>query len=187
VLILGVDPGLANCGWALLDSRDARVRDCGTVVTGCEDETGDMQRRAEEVLVAIRPRVSLADLVVIEWPSPGGFGRPTEGEAICPVCRTTKKSGNAKSAAQTNAIAGGVLGLVIASKKDHLTPVPITWRRALGCHRGSDVDLHKRLAAVYRRTAARLTKGALPHVLDSIGLALFGRLKAVNLLSQRTQ
>jgi len=39
-MILGVDPGLASCGWAVLANRD-RLLDCGCIVTKKNDDLGD--------------------------------------------------------------------------------------------------------------------------------------------------
>lgn len=172
-VILGVDPGLANLGWCLLDSRDARVRRSGYVPTSKGDETGDMQRRVSEVLSAMRTVVDSLPvaLAVVEWPSAGGSG--LAGKM------------NAKAASQTIAVAGAVLGLLTALRIPTLTPAPVTWRTALGCERGKDDALHARLARIYAGTAAAYRKGALPHVLDGLGLALYGRLIASNLISTR--
>lgn len=170
MLIFGCDPGLANCGWALVDSRDARVRSSGYIPTSKGHETGDMQRRVADVLERLRQVLDGAlgiGLAVIEWPAGGGAGS---------AGRT-----NLNAARQVVAVAGGVLGLATARRIHTLTPAPITWRARLGHARGADVELHDRLAAVYPKTAAAYRRGALPHVLDAIGLALYGRLESTNL------
>lgn len=170
--ILGLDPGLANCGWCLLDSGNAPVLRTGYVGTSKGHETGDMQRRLNDLLDGVDDVVPLAELTVIEWPAGGGAGD---------AGRT-----NLTAARQVVAAAGALLGYARAkSRGEVLTPAPITWRSALGCKRGKDAELHERLTRVYPLTIERLRKGARPHVLDAIGLALYGRLHATNQTSTR--
>ncbi len=171
-LILGIDPGLANCGWALLDSRDARIHRTGVIVTHAVERVGDMQERVSEILHGIDFAMDFPGVIVIviEFPS-AGRGRDQD-----------RAPWAAKSASQTMSAASALRGRAHGVVKDDfiLTPAPITWRCALGCKRGQDEALHQQLAARYPRTVARYRKGARPHVLDAIGLALFGRLTATN-------
>lgn len=166
MLILGIDPGLANTGWALLDKDTARVVDAGYIATKRGGEVGDTQERLLALLTCLRrPMMEDADVVVVEWPGMGG-------------ARVAGKM-NAIAASQTAAAAGAAVGMARGRTwRNVLTPAPITWRTALGCLRGQDEELHARLARVYPQTVARFKKTARPHVLDAIGLALYGRLSA---------
>lgn len=170
-MILGVDPGLAHCGWALLAPGGALV-DRGVIVTERhEGEVGDAQRRLAEVCRALYGKVHHAQLVVVEWPSAGGFGR---SGPPCPVCKQAR--GNAQSSAQTNLAAGAIAGLAWGAGRKVDAPAPVTWRAKLGHKRGADQALHADLERRYARELAGLRKGDLPHVLDAIGLALYAEL-----------
>jgi len=173
VLILGIDPGLAHCGWAQLDSRDSRCRAAGHVATSKGDATGDTQRRLLEFVEALRGPVSNSDLVVIEWSSVSGAGFQRQGDGSA--------HGNARAAMLNAASAAAAIGIAAAYGKQVLTPAPITWRSRLG-FRG-DTELHQRLERLYPKTADRFNRGRRPHVLDAIGLALFGRSHATNLFT----
>lgn len=153
-MILGVDPGLANCGWALVDRGD--VTECGCFTTEKGHETGDAQRRLEELGRGLYKLMTMADIVVVEWPSAGGFGR------------------NAGNAAKTNLAAGMIVGLAWGRGRRTLQPAPITWRSKLGHKRGNDDRLHAELAQRFTpEQLAAIRKGDLPHILDAIGLALY--------------
>lgn len=163
MIALGIDPGLAFTGWALVDNFVLKA--CGAVVTKKDRRaTGDAQRRLAEVAAALHPLVHRhdLDLVVVEWPSGGGFGR-------------TKTGGNVVSAAQTNLVAGLAAGLAWGAGHRVRAPSPITWRTGLGASRGRDVELHVEIAERHAAflASARIKRTHLPHVLDAIGLAEF--------------
>lgn len=56
VMILGIDPGLANCGWAVIkrDSANWRLMDCGCVITKNdqkpENRVGEIYKALEEII-----------------------------------------------------------------------------------------------------------------------------------------
>jgi len=156
VRILGCDPGLAHVGYALLDG-DALL-DWGAIETDRDrGAIGDMQRRLEEVGRVLYPLIHRAELVVVEWPGgPGGkFG--------------------AVAAQQTSACAGLVTGMAWGAGRKARAPATITWRSRLGAKRGSDRQLHAWLAERYRSELTGLRATGAPHVLDAIGLALYGQ------------
>jgi hypothetical protein len=176
MLILGIDPGLAHGGYALLDSRDARIRRAGYLGTAKGTETGDTQRRLAEQLDQLVEVVALADLVVVEWPSAGGFG--VRG-STCPAC--LQAPGNARATALTSASAGAVVGLARGRARGPvLTPAPPTWRAPLGFRPGQDDQLYAWLERIYPQTSARFPRGKRAHVFDAVGLALYGRLRSTN-------
>ena len=159
-MILGLDPGLANCGWALV-TRSRDVVEVGCVrTTRDKDATGDAQRRLVEITAALAPLITRAVAVVIEWPSAGGFGRSQHG-------------GNVIAATQTNLVAGLAFGLAAAHNRPISAPAAITWRSVLGHKRGRDEQLHADLLVRYRAELERVRAGDLPHVLDAIGLGLY--------------
>lgn len=177
MLILGIDPGVASLGWAVIDSRDARVRRAGCVATERRhDVIGDLQRRLGELLDAIAPVMTsfAIALAVIEWSSVSGAGFQRQGDGSA--------HGNARAALMNAAAAAAMIGAAHARAIATLTPAPITWRSRLGegTSRGSDELLHTRLARRYPKTAARFRAGQRPHVFDALGLALFGRVHAIN-------
>ncbi len=159
-MILGVDPGIAHTGWALVEG--GQIVDRGHIGTGRDrSATGDIQRRLAEIGAVLHPLVFRARLVVIEWPSAGGF-------------RTSGGEQHAAHAAQTNLAAGMVAGLAWGAGRKVRAPSPVTWRSALGHKRGRDEQLHADLAARFIFQLTDLRRGDLPHVLDAIGLALYG-------------
>ncbi len=160
MLIAGVDPGLAHTGWALV-SRDRDVVACGCIRTAKRrDEVGDEQRRLTEVTAALLLVIPRATVVVIEWPSSGGFAR---GDDV----------GNVLSACQTGKVAALAFGLAAAHGRPTMLPAPVTWRSVLGSERGRDEELHANLLDRYRSAMPNVRPGDYPHVLDAIGLALY--------------
>lgn len=157
-MILGVDPGIANCGWALVEG--GQLRDYGCIVTRRGDATGDAQRRLEQLGRVLHGKLFGARLVVVEWPGFGGARRPG--------------AMNAMAASQTAAAAALVMGLAWSAGRKVRAPAAVTWRLALGHARGQDEQLHLDLAARY--DLGNLTAAVRPHVLDAIGLALYGEL-----------
>ena len=156
--VLGVDPGLARCGWAVLDLAGQVVR-CGCVRTQAnKGSVGDEQRRLVEVTASLRDIVANASRVVVEWPSSGGFAR---GPSV----------GNALSAGQTGKVAALVYGLAAAFGRPCSLPSPVTWRTALGAVRGADDLIHAALRLRHARALAAVRAADEPHVLDAIGLA----------------
>lgn len=179
MIILGIDPGIRDAGYAVIDSRDARIRSTGYVGTTKGDDTGDTQRRLDEQLDLVAPIVRTVDLVVVEFPT-GGFGG--KGQK-CPACKQPR--GNARAATLTAASASAFMGLAKGCGKQCIAPAPVTWRNAIGYPPGQDDALYAQLAIKYPRTAARLRKGHAPHIWDGLGQALYGRLVASNLTSAR--
>jgi len=166
-MVLGIDPGLRNLGWSLIGGTGA-LDSFEHVETGKRPERGDAQRRLSLVLKAAVLPMRKAAVIVVEWPSAGGFGRPEAGAA---------PRGNATSAAHTCMVAGALVGLAVGlgGGRRVLTPSPVTWRTRLGAKRGADAGIHAALLVRYPLLADLRLK-AQPHVLDAVGLALFGRL-----------
>jgi Holliday junction resolvasome RuvABC endonuclease subunit len=166
-VILGVDPGLAHCGWALVNGGELVER--GMIATAAEvvghqerggkrravKAAGDNQRRVADVCRALHGKMRRADMVVVEWPG-GGFGR------------------NAHSAATTAAVAGAIAGMAWGIGRKVNAPASLTWRSHFGHKRGKDEQLHGELTARYHEQLTGLSQDELPHVLDAIGLALYG-------------
>lgn len=162
MLVLGIDPGLAHTGWALVDASGALHR-FAHVATGRLPGVGDVQRRLGLVLRDLTAPMRDASVVVVEWPGMGG-------------ARQAGKM-NAVAASQTAAAAAAAIGLAVGmgGGRRILTPAPVTWRARLGAKRGADAALHEALMGRYP-ILADLRLGARPHVLDAVGLALYGRL-----------
>lgn len=172
MIVVGVDPGLAYCGWARLDTHGARLLGTGLVTTHKGDQVGDTQRRLLELVDGLRAPIGSADLVVVEWSSVSGAGFQRSGDGAA--------HGNARAALLNAAAAAAAVALAAARRVQVLTPAPVTWRSRLGYR--VEAELHGRLEALYPRTAARYSAGRRRHVFDALGLALFGRDHAVNQL-----
>lgn len=180
MIITAIDPGLRDCGWATLDGRGGRLLGAGHVTTAPGDGVGDTQRRLVELVAAVEAPIRRSSLVVVEWSSAsgGGFG---SGTKVCPMCKRSA-GGNAQAALLNAAVAAAVIGLAQAHQIQVLTPAPVTWRAALG-HARDEAAIHRVIAAAYPRTVAKLRAAARPHVLDAIGLTLYGRAHATNLFN----
>lgn len=152
-MILGVDPAIAECGWALVDGGRLHAR--GVIKTAQrKGEVGDQQRRLAEIGQQLWPQMHLAHHVAVEAPT-GGFGK------------------NAGAAAKVALVAGAVIGMAWGIGRKVIAPASVTWRAKLGHARGKDELLHAELLRRYPELEA-LTRGDRPHVLDAIGLCLYG-------------
>lgn len=174
-MILGVDPGLANVGWALV-LHAGGLHSYGHLETHKGDQTGDAAKRLAQVmyglsvpLLAMSTGNALAgDRVVIEWPGgAGGFQR--DGA-----------SPNARATIQTSTTAGSVYGAaywLLRGRTDRiLTPAPVSWRVALGklwSIKPSEEAVHAVILEKYPQLTSLKRKSA-PHILDAVGLALYG-------------
>ena len=181
-MIFGVDPGLANVGWCLLNHGALTY---GHIETAKGDQTGDAAKRLAEVMYGLSAGLKLlaacpADLarVVIEWPG-GGFGGPGKR---CPACG--KPPGNPLTGAQVATTAGAVYGAaywLLRGKVDRiLTPAPVSWRVALGKKWGVPASEESIHAVILERfpQLSKLKKKSQPHILDAVGLCLYGELSA---------
>lgn len=175
-MILGVDPGLANVGWALLNHGALQY---GHIETEKSDQPGDAARRLAAVLYGLSTGLRLLDAgtpefrrVVVEWPG-GASGFQREGA----------KHANARAAVQTSTTAGAVYGAaywLLRGRTEHiLTPAPVSWRIALGKSWGIQPKEEAIHAGILERfpQLTSLKKKAQPHILDAVGLALYGHLK----------
>jgi hypothetical protein len=170
VIAIGVDPGIAACGFAALDA-DRKLLLVDVFTSKPDDRIGDTQQRLADMLTWVQGRTERAlkiaggfkpgeDLVVVEWPVIGGR---REGEA--------RQSG-AKAAAQTFAAAGALIGML----RDFgalFSPVPPTWRAVVAGGRTPTEDVHALLEHDYD-IAAKLGRQKARHALDAIGCALYG-------------
>jgi Holliday junction resolvasome RuvABC endonuclease subunit len=165
VIIYGIDPGIAFCGFAAID-EDAQLLDVAVVTTKKGKRTGDAQERVKEVLDEIAghmlTQVSRFDeIAVIEWPVVGGRG---PGQVM---------ANRSSSTALTFAVAGALLGSIGSRVLVLHTPPPQSWRHKLmGCRASGDV-VQRHVDRTYRITE-RLGKTRAPHALDAVGLALYG-------------
>lgn len=178
-MIFGLDPGLANVGWALL-TDGLELHSYGHIETKKSGRTGDAVARLARVMFELSTPLRVAEYaavkncltVVIEWPGgAGGFQR--EGA-----------SPNARATIQTSTTAGAVYGAaywLLRGRTDRiLTPAPVTWRAALARAWGTKRDE----AAVHTGIVGRhqslpvIKQKSLPHIMDAIGLAEYGALKS---------
>lgn len=155
-MILGIDPGLANVGYAVM-SPSAELLTYGHIETKLSKAPGDTNRRLLDILRQLANRTAGAhgiQTIVIEWP--GGAGGV-----------------NAQSVLQTIGCAAFLAGFFTGRERVVLTPAPQTWRTALGGKKGQEAAVHAALMKSYPALAL-LKKKALPHVLDAVGLARYG-------------
>lgn len=157
-MILGIDPGLANVGYAIMAGDIRGLMAHGHIETKRSKERGDTHRRLLDILrqLALRTASYNNDIthVVIEWP--GGAG-----------------GANAQSVLQTIACAGFLAGYFVGRERIVITPAPQTWRIAMGGKKGQEEAVHARLLRDHPALSL-LKKKAQPHVLDAVGLARYG-------------
>ena len=165
---VGVDPGIAWCGVALV-GPDGDLVDVGVWTSTKGHRTGDEQQRLLELLRWLRVRVYgwsatvLFSAVAVEYPLAGGRNA---GEQ-----RATK----AASLKQVAVAAGGALGLLGELTSAPLyAPVPVTWRAAVSGTRTTGKVIQAELDADYR-VSQRVGRTRAPHALDALGLALYAR------------
>lgn len=176
MLICGIDPGLRDCGWALVDTVDSHLVGAGHIATERRDDVGDTQRRLCELTEQLAPHIRRSCLVVVEWSSVSGGGFKREGA----------EHGSARAALFNAAAAAAAIGMAQAHRIHLLTPAPVSWRAALGYAR-DEAAIHAVITRAYPRTVAKLRATARPHVLDAIGLALHGRAHATNLFHRHNR
>jgi len=164
-VILGIDPGVAACGFAL--TAGAELVDVATFTTKRNRRrVGDAQVRLDEVLAAIEARVTTEvfaylELAVVEWPIVGG----RRGDA--------GRASSSSASALTFAAAGAIYGLLRGWDVRVLRPPPQSWRhRWMGCRASGDAT-QRRIEATYHVTET-LGKVRAPHACDAIGLSLYG-------------
>lgn len=182
-MILGVDPGLANVGWALM-SNSGVLHSYGHIETIKSDQPGDAAKRLAEVMYGLSVPLRsigasslMSDLVGIEWPT-GGFGG---SGPPCPACH--KPKGNAGSAVQTGTTAGAVYGaayMLLRGRTERIVrPTSLGWRAALAkawrCER-DEPTVHAAIVARHPQLSALKKKQR--HILDGVGVAEYVAIKA---------
>lgn len=170
-MILGIDTGLATCGWALLDDRTCRFVDLGVVIQKPikgEKVSLDRMRRANALAGVLAAKVPGVDVVCAESLSlgmPGALAKLAVGLSW-----------------------GTVLGIVamMEPRPRLLTIAPQRWQREVlpGAGRAVDYDQLARSAATYllanHPNAARALRAIDPrdrnHAIDAAMIALCGAL-----------
>jgi len=171
-LILGIDTGLATCGWALLDERSRRFVDVGVVVTKKLEGgkvTLDRARRINVQAAVLAEKAKGCSVIVVERMSfpPGG------ANAMVPIALSW----------------GLVLGLVamLDPRPRLLTIAPQRWQREVMPNAGKSVDYDELAAraaqhilANHPSAAARFEKmprSRWSHAIDAAMIALVAALR----------
>ena len=166
MIFIGIDPGLASCGFAAVDI-DGRLQALRVITTKKGDGVGDAQSRLGELLVEVRRTFGTCcelpsyTTLTVEWPLIGGRN-PGERRATA-----------ASSAAQAFAVTGAVIGALEQRCRAVHTPIPMTWRTKL---HGSRTNARAVLEKIDRQYAVTEAVGRTkaPHAIDALGLALYG-------------
>lgn len=172
-MILGLDTGLATCGWALLDETTCTFVDLGVVLT----------RPAKDAKVTLdRARRCNAQAAVIATKAPGCSTIVVEQMSF-PV------AGGVNAMAAIALSWGVVLGIVATMnpRPRLLTVSPQRWQRAVLPNAGKRVDYDELAGAagayILKRhpQAARalraIPEGRQNHAIDAAMLALMGALR----------
>jgi Holliday junction resolvasome RuvABC endonuclease subunit len=165
-VILGVDPGYANCGWAVVD-RSARVVDLGVILTEQDDGVAKSTDRAR------RTRHVSAELVAI--------ARRHNCKAI--AAEQALQHGAAAAIAANLLPWGALIGIAVALGLE-LYEVPAkTWQHAVtdSPTKIAYEDLAKALAQYAaldcREALAAIAKKKRTHALDGMGVGVFAALR----------
>jgi hypothetical protein len=172
-MILGIDTGLATCGWALLDETTRRFVDLGVVIT----------KPAKDALVTLdRARRLTVSAKILAEKAPGC--------SMVVVERMSFPPGAGMAAAVPIALSwGAVVGVIsmMSPRPELLTVSPQRWQREILPNAGKQVDYDElaRNAAAYilanhpaAAKALRAIKEAhRNHAIDAAMLALMGALR----------
>lgn len=159
MILLGIDPGLAHCGIALLEGAVKDHRDPFTLkeLAVYETKPGSLNDRLREHRLDIFPLIAAADVVAIEYPSyPPG------------------------ASAAVKLFASYVTILTLASGRQMpIYPfLPRVWRRRLGLpareateERKADVEEYCENAWGASRFLSKVKNAHEEHALDALGVA----------------
>lgn len=171
-MILGIDPGIATFGWAIVAPRNGAVVACGVLVQAVDDELSkhaDREHRADE------QAIKLAGIV---------RGRGITSIAVEEMSFAPK--GSAASKIGIGLSWGVVIGVSRSFAIPRRTIPPKTWQRAIvpaapGEKRTAAIDY----ARVYRelrtyvdcdRLLAGVTESKRNHALDACGVGVYAAL-----------
>jgi Holliday junction resolvasome RuvABC endonuclease subunit len=175
-VILGIDTGLATCGWALLDEQTKSFVDLGVVISPPMDErvTLDRARRCNKQASVLAEKVRGVSCVVVERMS---FPQDGKGRALVNACVPISLSW------------GVVLGLVamLDPKPRLLTIAPQRWQREVLPNTGRSVDYEllaqraaEHILKFHPLVAAKLLalkQAERSHAIDAAMIALCGALR----------
>lgn len=167
-MILGVDPGYANCGWSVVEPRTARVVALGVIVTKKNDRLDlatDRERRVAEVCVELGDIMRRFCCLEIAAEQALGHG--------------------ASSAVAANMLPWGALIMLAIERGALLRKVTAkTWQHAvLDLAKGAvDYAQVEKLLAAYvgldlAEVLAAIKKDLRTHALDGTGIGLLGALR----------
>lgn len=178
-MILGLDTGLATCGWALLDETTCTLTDVGVIVQekakGSKIQTSQIDRALVQARELAERARSCSTIVVEAMSFPPGHNATV-------------------SIALSYGIAIGISAAMITPPR-LLTISPQTWQRVVAPDSGKRVDYNAMAVAIERHIEARHPMAAralalIPmryrdHALDAAALALIGKLQPGRCMSAR--
>ena len=154
MIALGIDPGLAHTGWALVESqaRSYRLVACGAVTSppGPSPEVR-LETLCDRLLGALKERGARPDCTAIE---------------AVEVRRQAGQKINPAGLLLTALVAGAVWALSSQTRRSSLVRAS-DWRRAIGAGHGSDAEVR----AAVERVVGPVRGNA--HSRDAIGIALW--------------
>lgn len=169
-MILAVDPGLATCGWAVVDSR-ARVVDLGVVLSKPNARLG----KNDDRVVRARAQATALELVLAEHncgvlaAEAMSFPRRVQVAAVQSIC-----------------LSWGVLVGLASSWEIPIAAVqPKAWEHAVVATEGkvdyeavslAIVDYVARFPGPIGKLGA-ISKGARNHAIDAVGIGLYTALR----------
>ena len=159
-VVLGVDPGISNTGWAVVDGSGAVIRS-GVVRTYARWEMADRITHIFDTISTVVDTVQ-PGLAVVEGFSFRGGGKSAMAQFV-------------KSAVVTGAATGAIISACSGVETEIVAPH--VWRRRIGAQGGGrDRKARKEFGrqAVERKVNGALSPKTPDHVIDAIGLALFG-------------
>ncbi len=166
--ILGVDPGYAKCGWAIVDPTTARVRALGVILTAKDPKVSLATDRARRLTAVARRLAELATehaVFAIAAEEPLGFG--------------------AAAAVAANQLPWGAIVMLATLRGYQLSGVSAkTWQRAVLDEDVKRVDyerVEKALATYITGQAIADFDDVAPHLknhaLDAVGVGMLAALR----------
>jgi Holliday junction resolvasome RuvABC endonuclease subunit len=159
LVILGLDPGLASCGWAIVAPGTGRVVDLGVIVTEPDPAIAKSTDRARRVLAIVG---TMGELVATHHVT-----------AIAAEAALT--FGHVGAAAAQNLCWGAVIGLTHALGLELVEVVAKQWQRAIvpGAGKVTYALVESALAGYLGPQLERLPKAQRTHAADAVGIGLY--------------
>lgn len=172
-MILGVDPGLASCGWAVVDPRTKRVVELGVITTEHDSTIAKSTDRARRMAVVARGLHELVQTYAV---------RTVAAEAMLLF-------GNVAAATAQSLCWGTLIAVAERHGCEILEVVARDWQRAVlpGEGRIKYEGVKDKLAKFVGARVLRFPKDLQTHALDAVGVAVYASLRSTRRVAARAE